>query len=289
LTDFEIEIQRTLKQIEASVSKLHVSRRKYKNRFNANVTFMSNKLSEIDDKFAEVDAEYNVLCDQVEEVQHGDLPDFARQIEDLNERIDAVITARINDRFKTAEAPLSPPVSVEEDMKISVRLVNELIDASNLKMQEEFATHVLDMTTAREEAKQAIEQAKAILASTTTHKVASPEEGNQVVNKRPPQQTPVPTSLKRKRDDMDEDEGTSVEQAESVPADDNGEADVTMIEQASVVDRADSTNDTAKGNEISVNVEPPRKKIRTIGSVVAQTATAVTIGAVITWSALAFS
>jgi len=149
-----------------------------------------------------------------------------------------------------------------------------------LKMQEEFATHVLDMTTAREEAKQAIEQAKAILASTTTHKVASPEEGNQ---------TPVPTSLKRKRDDMDEDEGTSVEQAESVPADDNGEADVTMIEQASVVDRADSTNDTAKGNEISVNVEPPRKKIRTIGSVVAQTATAVTIGAVITWSALAFS
>jgi hypothetical protein len=69
---------------------------------------MSNKLSEIDDKFAEVDAEYNVLCDQVEEIQHGDLPDFARQIEDLNERIDAIIADRANDRFKTPEPSSSP-------------------------------------------------------------------------------------------------------------------------------------------------------------------------------------
>ncbi len=35
--------------------------------------------------------------------------------------------------------------------------------------------------------------------------------------------------------------------------------------------------------------EPPRKRIRSVGSVIAHTATAVTIGAVITWSALAFS
>jgi hypothetical protein len=56
------------------------------------------------------------------------------------------------------------------------------------------------------------------------------------------------------------------------------------------MDQGDSTNNTAKDIDMSVNVQPPpRKKIRTIGSVVAQTATAVTIGAVITWSALAFS
>ena len=301
------EIQRTLKEIEASVSKLHVSRRKYKNRFNANVSFMSNRLSEIDDKFAEVDAEYNVLCDQVEEVQHGDLPDFARLIEDLNERVDAIITARINDRLKSTEAPSSPPVSME-DMKISVKSVNDLIDelrASHLTSQEEFASCLLDMTIAREAALAVIDQAKAILASPITT-VASPDEGDQVrssplivsttefiqvVNERPPQQTPVLTSLKRKRDDTDEDEG-SVGQTESVQvvsADDlvtgmaKGETDVTMIEQASAMD-------SAKTIDMSVDVEPPpRKKIRTIGSVVAQTATAVTIGAVITWSALAFS
>jgi len=34
---------------------------------------------------------------------------------------------------------------------------------------------------------------------------------------------------------------------------------------------------------------PPRKRARRIASVLAHTATAVTIGAVVTWSALAFS
>lgn len=305
------EMQRTLKKIEASVSKLHVSRRKYKNRFNANVSFMSNKLSEIDDKFAEVDAEYNVLCDQVEEIQHGDLPDFAKQIEDLNERIDAIIADRDNDRLKT---PSPPPMPVEE-IKNTVKSINDLIDeqrASHLKRQEELSKHLIDMTTAREETRRVIEQAKAILAASTTAIDASLNEELQVrsspifvrttkfiqvVNKRPPQQTPVPTSLKRKRDEMDEDEGASVELVESaqvVPVDPlagtaDGETNlnVTMIDLAAQMNE-DSTN--AKTIDMSVGVlPPPRKKIRTIGSVVAQTATAVTIGAVITWSALAFS
>jgi len=304
------EIQRTLKQIEASVSKLHVTRRKYKNRFNANVSFMSNKLSEIDDKFAEVDAEYNVLCDQVEEIQHGDLPDFARQIEDLNERIDAIIADRDNDRLN----PPSPPMPVEE-IRSTVKSINDLIDeqrASHLKRQEELSERLIDMTIDREETRKVIERVKAILDASTTVIDASLDEEIQVrsspklvsttefiqVNKRPPQQTPVPTSLKRKRDEMDEDEGASVGQAESaqvVPADNplagtaDGEtnSDVTMIDLAAQVNQ-DSTN--AKAIDMSVNVQPPpRKRTRTIGSVVAQTATAVTIGAVITWSALAFS
>lgn len=34
---------------------------------------------------------------------------------------------------------------------------------------------------------------------------------------------------------------------------------------------------------------PPRKRVRQVAKVLAQTATAVTIGAAVTWSALAFS
>lgn len=154
------EIQQTLKQLAVSVNKLHASRRKYKSRFNANVSFMSNKLSEIDDKFAEVDAEYNVLCDQVEEAHHGDLPDLARQIEELSERVD-------NARFKAPEVQ-SPPPMPTEDIKVSIKSLNDLADemrAFHLKSQEELSMYRDDMKAIREEATKTIEQTKAIVVS----------------------------------------------------------------------------------------------------------------------------
>jgi chromosome segregation ATPase len=157
------DIQRTLKQLETSVNKLHGSRRKFKSGFNANVAFISNKFSEINDKFAEVDAEYNVLCDQVEELQHGDLPDLARQIEDLNERVCGIVADR-DEEFHTSEAQSA-------DFRSCVELLNNLADemrAFLVTSQKEFSHHLNDMRAAREETVKTMSEAKAIIASAPT-------------------------------------------------------------------------------------------------------------------------
>jgi hypothetical protein len=100
---------------------------------------------------------------------------------------------------------------------------------------------------------------------------------------------------------MDEDEDAVVRKDESVPVISAGDLDmleyfvgdstVATIDLTARMDQGDSRNDVAKEIDLPMNViePPPRKKARTIGSVVAQTATAVTIGAIVTWSALAFS
>lgn len=81
------------------------------------------------------------------------------------------------------------------------------------------------------------------------------------------QQTPLPTSLKRKRGD---DEG------EDVSA---GCASAGMMRCGSAVTARRSMEITARS----------RKRARRLMSTVVQTATAVTVGAIVTWSALAFS
>ena len=110
-------------------------------------------------------------------------------------------------------------------------------------------------------------------------------------------QTPVLLSLKRKRDDTDENE--EVDESENIQQDvdiensvnlANQDKDVVMDEDVSVP----STNPevltaAATGDHRRLDVPSPRKRARRIASVLTHTATAVTIGAVITWSALAFS
>jgi len=115
-----------------------------------------------------------------------------------------------------------------------------------------------------------------------------------------PHQTPVLTSLKRKRDDTDENGDEVVEaQAEaSVGVDSTmtensgGSAtanDVVMKDGAAPIPTA--TTDIAAALAIRAPESPsrPRKRARKFVRAMAQTATAVTIGAVVTWSALAFS
>jgi hypothetical protein len=84
-------------------------------------------------------------------------------------------------------------------------------------------------------------------------------------------QTAIPTSLKRKRLD-----GEDEHESESVG---NGEESLTVIKPAPIttVTRIDG---------IAV---PSPKRARRIAATVLHTATAATIGAIATWSALAFS
>jgi hypothetical protein len=119
-------------------------------------------------------------------------------------------------------------------------------------------------------------------------------------------QTPVLTSSKRKRyDEQDEDDsvgnesqseckneielkncakdnGRSVQDV-GVGASDDGVADVMMAE--GIPTRQPTT---LVSNHSGIDVPSP-KRARRLGTVVVQTATAVTVGAVATWSALAFS
>ena len=113
-------------------------------------------------------------------------------------------------------------------------------------------------------------------------------------------QTPVLLSLKRKRDDTDEneeaDESENIQLAAEI-ADVEGFIDLTNQDKDVVVEDEDISVpftkseflEAAAGTHRQLDAPPPRKRTRRIASVLAHTATAVTIGAVVTWSALAFS
>ena len=112
-------------------------------------------------------------------------------------------------------------------------------------------------------------------------------------------QTPVLLSLKRKRDDTDEneeaDERENIQQAIDVAIDQgfidltNQDKDLVMDEDVSVPLTKSEFLEAATRFHRQIDAPPPRKRTRRVASVLAQTATAVTIGAVVTWSALAFS
>ena len=105
--------------------------------------------------------------------------------------------------------------------------------------------------------------------------------------------------MKRKRDDTDEneeaDESENIQQVDIVDVEGsivdlaNQDKDVVMDEEVSVPSTKPEVLEAAAGIHRQFDAPPPRKRTRRIASVLAHTATAVTIGAVVTWSALAFS
>jgi hypothetical protein len=288
-------ILQTLKDLETSVSKLQSSRRKYKSRFNANVSFISRKLSEIDDKFAEVDAEYNVLCDQMDGVQHRDVPDLVKQVEDLSERVEFMASEEDDRKFETPEIQ---PFEEREDVKSCIKTLHDTVDEMrelHAQTQAKVSEELLEIRAMRQQAMDDIAQAKAdIIAAAAAQvypqvcsslEVVSLDDFIQVIDHHP-RQTPVPTSLKRKRDDTNEDEEV-IEQGVNVSV---GDACTGVMSETDGVIASDTVDDTVERCGMKDADGPPAcKKSRRIGSVIAQTASALTIGAVVTWSALAFS
>lgn len=101
--------------------------------------------------------------------------------------------------------------------------------------------------------------------------------------------TPVLTSLKRKRDDTDENEVGDEVQSDAVRivavavGPDGDDAVMKEEKAAPLADSSTSKPTPADGPR------RPRKRARKFAKAFVQTATAVTLGAVVTWSALAFS
>ena len=117
-------------------------------------------------------------------------------------------------------------------------------------------------------------------------------------------QSPALLSLKRKRDDTDENEkADESEQHEAVDivvdnvidlTGNDGDKDMVLDDDEEDIvvvplTKAEFLESGTRTNNRQLDGSPPRKRTRRIASVLAQTATAVTIGAVVTWSALAFS
>jgi len=265
------KFEELLEKLQFDVSKLHNHRRKYKARFNSNVEVISGKLAQFDDRLAEVNAEYTMLFDQVDTIHHVDIPDLQTQLGGLQQRMDELpdFISSPDPREYTPQYGLYEGEDVEAKMALQL-LVDEmkvLRETSQVQMAAELEAIKVMRETAMANIAEAQAQAAAI-------------------------ETPVLLSLKRKRDDTDENEAVD----ESENSDDvegsvglaNQDKDMVMDEDVFVP----STNPEvlAAGTGALQQVDaPPRKRARRIASVLAHTATAVTIGAVVTWSALAFS
>jgi hypothetical protein len=96
-------------------------------------------------------------------------------------------------------------------------------------------------------------------------------------------QTPVLSLLKRKRSDENDEGDNELKRGVDVGVGASDAADVTMTD---AVNPTTLTTTTTNTNGIDV---PSPKRARRITTIVLHTATAVTVGAVATWSALAFS
>ena len=112
-------------------------------------------------------------------------------------------------------------------------------------------------------------------------------------------QTPVLTSSKRKRYDEQDEDDSGRDESWSEPKDHNHTNDERHrsvqdvgvgVDDDLVADAIMAEDTTLVTNHSGIDVpSPKRKRLRRVAAVVVQTATAVTVGAVATWSALAFS
>ncbi|KAF8814569.1 hypothetical protein BYT27DRAFT_7230489 [Phlegmacium glaucopus] len=293
------KFEELLEKLQFDVSKLHNHRRKYKARFNSNVEVISGKLAQFDDRLAEVDAEYTMLFDQVDTIHHVDIPDLQTQLGALQERVDD-----LPDPFSTPdprECTPQPVLHEREDVKANIQALQSLVDemqilqeTSRVQMAAEIeAIKVMRETAMADIAEAQVRAAKASQVCTKTSKVVIEHCFTPLDNS----QTPVLLSLKRKRDDTDENEEVDDIQQDVDFAHvecsfhlANQDKDVVMDEEvpSTKLDILAAAPGTAATHR-QLDVPPPRKRARRIASVLAQTATAVTIGAVVTWSALAFS
>lgn len=302
------------------MSKLHNHRRKYKARFNSNVEVISGKLAQFDDRLAEVNAEYTMLFDQVDTIHHVDIPDIQTQLGGLQERVD-----ELPDLFSTPDPGERTPQPGlhERDVKTNIWALESLVDGMFILVdikdlflmylflemrllretsQAQMAAEIEAIKVMRETAMADIAQAQAQAAKAS--QVCSNTSKVLIEQRFTPSltisQTPVLLSLKRKRDDTDEneeaDENENIQQAVDI-ADVEGSIDlanqdkdvVVVDEDVSAPSTKPDVLEAAAGTHRQLDAPPPRKRTRRIGSVLAHTATAVTIGAVVTWSALAFS
>ncbi|KAF8225464.1 hypothetical protein L208DRAFT_423579 [Tricholoma matsutake] len=113
------KLQIGLTELQGEVEKLQIHRRKYKERFNTNVNKLSDKLSDMDERIADVNAQYIVLCEQVADAMDVDIPDLQAQVEALQKQTDALAPI--------LDMTFEPPMHKREDVKASIQTLHDLV------------------------------------------------------------------------------------------------------------------------------------------------------------------
>lgn len=125
LTELQVYLQcssqrySSLQLGQGEVEKLQIHRRKYKERFNTNVDKLSDKLSKMDKRIADVNAQYNVLCDQVADAMDVDIPELQNHVEALQNQMDVLAPA--------LDMTSEPPMHKREDVKTSIEALHDLV------------------------------------------------------------------------------------------------------------------------------------------------------------------
>ncbi|KAH9475154.1 hypothetical protein JR316_0012265 [Psilocybe cubensis] len=297
------QMEDTVQSLKVEVSKLHSQRRKYKSRFNSNVQVISEKLGEFDDRLLEVNAEYILLANQIDRIQDIDLADLNSHIEMIQENVDSIAEERDEDAQQRKND--------KEDVRATLNEFGDAIadlksfrDGMKKEVDDELASmkalHEATMARIAEQDAQH-QQTKELLRQCQEAQARLEAKSNAEVDAA---QTPVLTSLKRKRDDTDENE--DVDERETCKSE-NMAVDCETNAVGPEASTGSSSDNVIDGNAFAaegtgllessgplvkaftVDGPPPRKRARRFVKVVAKTATAVTVGAVMTWSALAFS
>ncbi|KNZ82372.1 hypothetical protein J132_00187 [Termitomyces sp. J132] len=279
-------LQLSIKKLEDEVFKLQTYRHKYKARFNNNVHLISDKLSNLDERVFDVHAQYMLLVDRVDSAVGVDIPDLQAQLDVLREEIEAYTTHAPTNSDTPTEA-LHRRSDVEDSISVLHSLVADM-RALHERTVEQMDTELRLVREARD----------AALAHIATH-VEAQAQVRIPIDRRAERHFECPQnislssvfmspSLKRKRS--------------------NGDADCAMGEHDNSITGDSGTSvgdamtaDTMVPSSVSASIAlcchrhshdlpmPLSKRARNIAAVAAQTATAATVGAIATWSALAFS
>lgn len=110
----------TLVIVQGEVGKLQTHRRKYKARFNTNVHLISDKLVDLDERVTDVNAQYTMLLERVDNATDIDIPDLQAQVEHLREQIDALPAA-------PGDSSAEPLLYQHRDVKENIETLRELV------------------------------------------------------------------------------------------------------------------------------------------------------------------
>ncbi|KAG5641630.1 hypothetical protein DXG03_004566 [Asterophora parasitica] len=277
--------QVSLKRLRCEVSKLQAHRRKYKARFNNNVHLISEKLSDLDERMSNVNAQYMLLVDSVDSAVEVDVPDLQAQIDALREQGESL-------PIMTTELPLHE----RADVQASIQTLHELVvEMRNLRTTtlEQMSAELEAVRAARDAALAKIAAQVEAQVCIARHLTAKQRRSEGQRAQAVPVSAMSGASLKRKRSDFEDKDETDAGRARVYMEHKNSNNGVGASGAVNgTITDAEGPTTFANSHPVVCHrhsVPPSAKRVRRIATVAVQSATAVTVGAIATWSALAFS
>ncbi|KAF8623871.1 hypothetical protein AX17_007273 [Amanita inopinata Kibby_2008] len=258
------DLKYEVNKLKDDVTKLQLSHADIRGLVNTELDDLIAKLGSVEKRLTGLNDDWRGCMKNVDSSIHAEIP----KIQDNLNLLQAQFNSFAESRFSSAHG------TVADTKQNGLELLHERADVK--ESIETLHLLVLDMSILRDKTQQQMAaELEAVRAARNT------AIANIVVTmSKPMNETPTPTTLKRKRDDEDEEE----EGTENVK--ENGE--VPQECAMDVVENGTSLDSTVGPNVDGIIVPTP-KRARRVASAVVQTATAVALGAIATWSALAFT